>query len=78
MKHIGYATTPTLVLHNEKDLRCPLEQGQQVFTALKCLSVDTELILFPDEPHGLSRTGRTDRRIARLKNILRWFDRYLK
>ncbi len=78
MKHIGYATTPTLVLHNEKDLRCPLEQGQQVYTALKCLNVDTELILFPDEPHGLSRTGRTDRRIARLKNILRWFDRYLK
>ena len=78
MKHIGYATTPTLVLHNERDLRCPLEQGQQIYTALKCLNVDTELILFPEEPHGLSRTGRSDRRIARLKNILRWFDRYLK
>jgi dipeptidyl aminopeptidase/acylaminoacyl peptidase len=78
LKHIGYATTPTLVLHSERDLRCPLEQGQQIFTALKCLNIDTELILFPEEPHGLSRTGRTDRRIARLFHILRWFDRYLK
>jgi dipeptidyl aminopeptidase/acylaminoacyl peptidase len=78
MKHIGFATTPTLVLHNEKDLRCPFEQGQQIFTALKYLQVDTELIQFPDEPHGLSRTGRTDRRIMRLKHMLRWFDKYLK
>ena len=78
MKHIGNAKTPTLVIHSEKDLRCPFEQGQQVYTALKYLKVDTELIQFPDSPHGLSRTGRTDRRIARLRHILRWFDKYLK
>jgi hypothetical protein len=33
---------------------------------------------FPDEFHGLSRTGRTDRRIARLNYILQWFENYLK
>jgi dipeptidyl aminopeptidase/acylaminoacyl peptidase len=78
MKYIGNAKTPTLVLHNEQDLRCAIEQGEQVFVALKKLGVDTEMVRFPDEPHGLSRTGRTDRRIERLKHILRWFDRYLK
>ena len=77
MKHIGGAKTPTLVLHNEQDLRCAIEQGEQVFVALKRLGVPTEMVRFPDEPHGLSRTGRTDRRIARLGHILRWFDRYL-
>jgi dipeptidyl aminopeptidase/acylaminoacyl peptidase len=46
--------------------------------ALKRLGVDTEMVRFPDEPHGLSRGGRTDRRMDRLKHILRWFDRYLK
>jgi len=78
IKYIGNASTPTLVLHNEFDLRCPIEQGEQVFVALKRLGVDTEMVRFPDEFHGLSRTGRTDRRIARLKHILRWFDKYLK
>ncbi len=76
--YIGNARTPTLVLHNEFDLRCPIEQSEQVFVALKKLGVDSEMVRFPDEFHGLSRTGRTDRRMARLNHILRWFDRYLK
>jgi dipeptidyl aminopeptidase/acylaminoacyl peptidase len=78
MKYIGNAKTPTLIIHNEMDLRCPIEQGEQAFVALKRLGVDSELVRFPDEFHGLSRSGRTDRRIARLNHILRWFDRYLK
>lgn len=78
MKYIGNVKTPTLVIHSEQDLRCDMEQGEQVFVALKKLGVDTEMVRFPDEPHGLSRGGRTDRRIERLKHILRWFDRYLK
>lgn len=78
MKYIGHAKTPTLVIHSQQDLRCAQEQSEQVFVALKVLGVDTELVLFPDEPHGLSRGGRTDRRVVRLQHILRWFDRYLK
>ena len=78
MKYIGNAKTPTLVIHSQQDLRCAIEQDEQVFVALKNLDVDTELVVFPDEPHGLSRTGRTDRRIERLNHIRRWFDRYLK
>ena len=78
IKYIGNVTTPTLVIHSEQDLRCPIEQGEQVFVALKTLGVDTEMVRFPDESHDLSRGGRTDRRIVRLGHILRWFDRYLK
>ncbi|MDP6453062.1 MAG: prolyl oligopeptidase family serine peptidase, partial [SAR202 cluster bacterium] len=77
LKAIGNAKTPTLVIHSENDMRCPIEQGEQVFVALKRLGVDTEFIRFPEESHGLSRGGRTDRRVARLNHILRWFDRYL-
>ena len=76
--YIGNAKTPTLVIHSENDLRCAIEQGEQVFVALKRLGVETKMIRFPDEPHGLSRNGRTDRRIARLTHIIAWFDRYLK
>lgn len=78
MKYIGDARTPTLIIHSEKDLRCPIEQGEQVFVALQRLGVDSEMVRFPDEFHGLSRTGRTDRRIVRLNDIRRWFDKYLK
>ena len=76
--YIGNARTPTLIIHSEMDLRCPIEQGEQVFVALKRLGVDTEMVRFPDEFHGLSRNGRTDRRVVRLNHILRWFDKYLQ
>jgi dipeptidyl aminopeptidase/acylaminoacyl peptidase len=77
IKYIGNARTPTLVIHSENDLRCPIEQGEQVFVALQKLGVDSEMVRFPGEFHGLSRGGRTDRRITRLNHIKRWFDRYL-
>ena len=35
MATITQVRTPTLVLHSEDDLRCPVEQGQRYFTALK-------------------------------------------
>ncbi|MDX1612730.1 MAG: S9 family peptidase [Candidatus Promineifilaceae bacterium] len=76
--HIGGATTPTLVIHSERDMRTELEQGLQVYVALKRQGVESELVTFPGESHGLSRGGRTDRRIARLEHITRWFDRYLR
>ena len=78
LQAIGNAKTPTLVIHSENDMRVPIEQGEQVFTTLKRLGVDTEIVRFPDESHGLSRGGRTDRHIARSHHILRWFDKYLK
>ncbi len=78
MAYIGNANTPTLIIHSEHDHRCPIEQGEQAFVALKTLGVDTEMVRFPEEPHGLSRQGRTDRRIVRLNHILRWMDKYLK
>ncbi len=76
--YIGNCKTPMKVLHSEQDHRCPIEQGEQVFVALKRQGIDTEFVRFPDSPHGLSRVGRTDRRIARLKHIGDWMDKYLK
>jgi len=78
IKYLGECSTPTLVIHSENDHRCPIEQGEQAFVALKRAGVETEFVRFPDEPHGLSRVGRTDRRIVRLNHILRWMDKYLK
>lgn len=69
--------TPILILHNEQDLRCDIEQARQMFVKLKLLKKKVEMVHFPEEPHGLSRHGRPDRRLARLNWILKWFKRYL-
>jgi len=76
--HIENCHTPLLIIHSENDLRCNIEQGDQVFNALKYLKREVEYVRFPEEPHGLSRHGRPDRREARLKFIIEWFDKYLK
>jgi dipeptidyl aminopeptidase/acylaminoacyl peptidase len=78
ISHMHKARTPTLVIHQEDDLRCPIEQGEQVYVALKLKGVDTELLRYPQESHGMSRAGRTDRRIHRLNAISGWMDKYLK
>ncbi|HVP06469.1 MAG TPA: S9 family peptidase, partial [Candidatus Acidoferrum sp.] len=70
--------TPLLIMHNERDLRCNIEQAEQLFTKLKVLGKTVEMVRFPEEFHGLSRHGRPDRRIARLEFMLKWFKRYMK
>ena len=77
LKHVMNVTTPTLVIHSEQDLRCPVEQGEQFYVALKRVGkADTAFLRFPEEGHELSRSGRPDRRLARLDAIVGWFDRH--
>jgi dipeptidyl aminopeptidase/acylaminoacyl peptidase len=78
IKHVAKIKTPLLIIHSEQDLRCPIEQAEQLFVSLKKLKRKVEMVRFPGEPHGLSRCGRPDRRMARLGWILKWFDRHLK
>jgi len=70
--------TPLLIIHSEQDLRCGIEQAEQLFATLKLMKKRVEFVRFPGEPHGLSRHGRPDRRVARLQWIVKWFDRFLK
>ncbi|MDJ0348239.1 S9 family peptidase [Cryobacterium sp. PH29-G1] len=74
---VGRVTTPTLVLHSEQDLRCPLSQGERYYAALKRGGVPTELVIFPGENHDLSRTGRPRHRLQRFEIILDWWARHL-
>lgn len=68
--------TPTLVLHNENDYRCPMEQAEQWYLALRRLGVATKLIRFPDEDHGLSSSGKPSHRLERLAHMMDWFETY--
>lgn len=75
--YAGAIQTPTLVVHSALDHRCAVEQGEQLYMALRRRGVPTELVRFPDESHELSRSGRPWHRIFRLDRYLDWFARWL-
>jgi dipeptidyl aminopeptidase/acylaminoacyl peptidase len=70
--------TPLLIVHSENDLRCNVEQGEHLFTLLRLLGKETEMLRFPAESHELSRSGSPAHRVMRFEAILEWFGRYLE
>jgi len=78
LTHVDRIRTPMLLIHSEHDWRCPVEQAQRLFVALKQRKVEAELLLFPGEGHELSRSGLPSHRIARFEAILDWWGRHLK
>ena len=69
--------TPLLILHSENDLRCHVEQAEHLFTSLRLLGRDVELVRFPAEGHELTRSGSPAHRVMRFEIILEWFGRHL-
>lgn len=71
---VGNVTTPTMLLTGEADYRTPISESEQYYQALKQRKVDTMMIRIPGSPHGIA--GRPSRLIAKVNNILAWFERY--
>lgn len=78
LRHVASMRTPLLMLQGEADLRCPPADNEQLFTALRTLGREVEYVLYPDEFHTFSVTGRPDRRIDRMTRMLDWFDRHVR
>ena len=70
--------TPTLFIHADKDYRCTLANGLEMFAALKLHGVESKLCMFYGENHDLSREGKPSNRISRLSEILHWMEEHLK
>ncbi|MDA7027552.1 S9 family peptidase [Bacillus sp. CLL-7-23] len=77
LKYVDQVETPLLILHGERDDRCPIEQGEQLFTALKKRGKEVKLIRFPNASHNLSRNGHPKQRTKRLQYMTDWFKTYL-
>lgn len=69
------AKTPTLILQGEADPIDPIGQSQELYRGLKRYGVDTELVLYPREPHGFQESRH---RVDVLNRMLAWFDAHLK
>ena len=67
-------TTPTRIVTGEEDWRTPMSESEQYFKALKLLGVETSLVRFPGEPHGIRR--RPSHHIGKMLSTLEWFRRY--
>jgi dipeptidyl aminopeptidase/acylaminoacyl peptidase len=70
--------TPLLIMHAENDLRCPIEQAEQLYVWLKKLGKEALFVRFPDEGHEMSRSGKPRHRLERFNLLLDWFGAYLK
>ena len=73
--HLKNAKTPTLILQGDADLTDPLGQSQELYRGLKRYGVETELVVYPREPHGFREEKHL---LDRLNRILAWYDKYLK
>ena len=66
-------TTPIRLLHGEWDMRCPISQSEEYFTAVKRHGVDADMIRYPQSFHGVSRNGLPNLRLQRLDDMTEWF-----
>ena len=73
---LGNVKTPTLIHVGGNDVRCPPGHSRMLYRALReYVKVPTELVVYPGEPHGLSKYSH---RKAKMDWDLAWFDKYLK
>ncbi len=76
--YVEQVRTPILIEHQEGDLRCPIEQGEMWYTAIKWLGkAPVKFVRYAGEFHGMSRDGKPWHRVHRLRTIREWFDAYL-
>jgi dipeptidyl aminopeptidase/acylaminoacyl peptidase len=75
IQYAGNVTTPTLFIHGESDFRVPIEQAEQMYTALKKRRVPAKFVRYPDSYHG----GWTPwNSVHRYYHELEWWKTYLK
>lgn len=74
MFNIKGATTPTLILHGEQDVRVPIQQGYELYNALKRQGVIVKMVVYPRQPHGLQEPRLV---LDAGKRNIEWFKQYL-
>jgi dipeptidyl aminopeptidase/acylaminoacyl peptidase len=68
---------PMLIIHSEEDYRCPINQAEELFVALRLQRKDVTFYRFPGETHELSRSGSPVHRRQRAEIILDFFAHHL-
>lgn len=72
---VANVVTPTLIMGGEHDWNVPILNSEQLYQALKRLDIETQLVVYPDEHHGIRRPAFI---LDRYERYLDWYDNYLK
>ena len=72
---VGNVTTPTMLITGEQDLRTPMSETEQFYQALQIRKVPTQMVRVNDSYHGIASSSPSNL-IAKVANILEWFERY--
>lgn len=72
---VGNITTPTLVMGGHEDWNVPIQNSEQLYQALKRMGIDTQLVVYPEEHHGIRRPSFQRDRYER---YIAWFSKYVK
>jgi dipeptidyl aminopeptidase/acylaminoacyl peptidase len=75
--HATNITTPLLIQHSEKDLRCTITQAEELFAVLRSLKRTVRLMRVPEESHEVTRSGTPFRRVDHMRLIVEWFRHFL-
>ena len=73
--HADRIRTPTLFMGGQSDFNVPIVGGEQMYQALRTLGVPTQLVIYPNQFHGITVPSY---RVDRLQRFLAWYDKYLK
>lgn len=71
--NIKNVKTPVMFIHGESDYRCPIEQSEQMYTALLIKGIETQLMRLKNESHSYLRIGNPKVKSERLNQKLKWF-----
>jgi len=74
LQYVDRVETPLLLVHGEGDLRCPIEQSDQMYIALKRQGKPVVYTRYPDEFHGFTQPLH---RLDRYERLVAWFEHYL-
>ena len=76
MTRVTDVTTPTLLLHGDADIRCPVGQAEEWHVALRELGVDTQLVRYPGASHLFILDGTPSHRIDYNQRVVDWVEQY--
>ncbi len=74
MRHVRNVKTPIMLLHGESDIRCPIDQSEQFYTALKRLGKEVVFVRYPGQYHGIVKPTYV---LDRWLRTVGWFQHYL-
>jgi dipeptidyl aminopeptidase/acylaminoacyl peptidase len=75
LKHVAKAHTPTLLMHGENDNDVPIAEAEQYYIALKDVGVETVMVRYPREGHGIRESKHV---VDSIDRCIAWYVKHFR